>query len=293
MPSKPTLPTILVGAISKPGDVDYYKINVKAGEQLVFENGAAMLGSTLQPVVRIYDADQALLKEYGLTAAAPNARSRIASTRPARTTSRCPITNRAAVRVISIASWSGKFPLALAAFPLGVQKGKTAEVALTGYNLGDGKLAVKGEPRRKTTRSVMLRPKVAAGKAFNELKLAVSDEPEVASTGKNTSLAAAQAITAPVTIDGKLLAEENDFRFKARKGEKLVFEVQCQPVRLAARFAARGPGRQGQARGARHGAMRARNLHHAWPITIRFRPECASFRRRDSRSGDTRWSAAK
>src|SRR5580700_12147354 len=59
-------PAILVGAISKPGDVDYYKVTVKAGEQLVFENGAAMLGSALQPVVSIYDADQALVKEYGL-----------------------------------------------------------------------------------------------------------------------------------------------------------------------------------------------------------------------------------
>src|SRR5450432_3610661 len=39
------LPTILVGTISKPGDVDYYKIEVKAGEELVFENAAVALGS--------------------------------------------------------------------------------------------------------------------------------------------------------------------------------------------------------------------------------------------------------
>src|SRR5450631_2919080 len=59
-------PAILVGAISKPGDVDYYKITARAGEQLVFENGAAMLGSQLQPVVSIYDAEQSLVKQYGL-----------------------------------------------------------------------------------------------------------------------------------------------------------------------------------------------------------------------------------
>src|SRR5690242_5834979 len=58
-------PTILVGAISKPGDVDYYKVNVKAGEQLVFENAATMLGSALQPVIGIYDAGQNLIKQYG------------------------------------------------------------------------------------------------------------------------------------------------------------------------------------------------------------------------------------
>ena len=77
-------PAILVGAISKPGDVDYYKVTVKAGEQLVFENGAAMLGSALQPVVSIYDADQALVKEYGPTpfAVSLNAQAEISSLTP-------------------------------------------------------------------------------------------------------------------------------------------------------------------------------------------------------------------
>jgi len=59
------LPTILVGAISKPGDVDYYKITVKNGEQLVFQNSAPELGSSLEPVVGIYDANQNLLKAFG------------------------------------------------------------------------------------------------------------------------------------------------------------------------------------------------------------------------------------
>ena len=50
-------------------------------------------------------------------------------------------------------------------------------------------------------------------------------EPEVGSAGKNLSVAAAQPIDAPVTVNGRLLAGENDFRFKAHKGEKLVLEV--------------------------------------------------------------------
>src|SRR6266480_3328417 len=59
------LPTILVGTISKPGDVDYYKLNVKDGEQLVFEDAARELGSSLQPVIGIYDSNQNLVKEFG------------------------------------------------------------------------------------------------------------------------------------------------------------------------------------------------------------------------------------
>src|SRR5439155_10027781 len=59
------LPAILVGTIGKPGDVDYYKIEVKAGDELVFENAAAMLNSALKPVVGIYAADQSPLREFG------------------------------------------------------------------------------------------------------------------------------------------------------------------------------------------------------------------------------------
>jgi hypothetical protein len=218
-------PAILVGAISKPGDVDYYKVTVRAGDQLVFENGAAMLGSALQPVVSIYDADQALVKEYGLEG------GRSAQYFAHRF-------DKAGAYYIKIADYEeggsarhfyrikvGKFPLALAAYPLGVRKGQTEQIALSGYNLGTGKIAVAGEASPEDESAVILRPKVAAGKTFNKVRLAVDSEPEIESTGKNISIAAAQAIVAPVTVNGKLLAGENDFRFKARKGEKLVLEV--------------------------------------------------------------------
>src|SRR5580693_8487608 len=218
-------PAILVGAISKPGDVDYYKITVQAGEQLVFENGAAMLGSALQPVVTIYDADQTLVKEYGLGG------GRSAQYFAHRF-------DKAGAYYIKIADYEeggsarhfyrikvGKFPVALAAYPLGVRKGQTEQIALTGYNLGAGKVAVAGATSPEYESALMMRPKVAAGKTFNMLKLAVDSEPEIESTGKNVSAAAAQPIEAPVVVNGKLLAAENDFRFKARKGEKLVLEV--------------------------------------------------------------------
>ncbi len=192
-------PAILVGAISKPGDVDYYKVTVKAGEQLVFENGAAMLGSALQPVVSIYDAGQTLVHEYGLEGgkSAQYFAHRF---------------DKAGAYYIRIADYEeggsarhfyrikvGRFPLALSAYPLGVQKGRTAEIALTGYNLGAGKIAVTGEPSPEDESMVILRPKVGAGKTFNRLKLAVSDEPEI-------DASAAQFIQAPVTVNGKLLA---------------------------------------------------------------------------------------
>lgn len=218
-------PAILVGTISKPGDVDYYKVTARAGEQLVFENGAALLGSALQPVVSIYDADQALVKEYGREGG--RSAQYFAHT-----------FGKAGVYYIKVADFEeggssrhfyrikvGKFPLALAAYPLGVRKGQTAQVALTGYDLGAGKVTVAGEASPGYESEIVLRPKVAAGKTFDKLKLAVDSEPETESSGKNTSVPEAQPIETPVTLNGRLLAAENDFRFEARKGEKLVFEV--------------------------------------------------------------------
>lgn len=218
-------PAILVGAISKPGDVDYYKVHVTAGEQLVFENGAALLGSALQPVIGIYDADQNLVREYGQEG------GRSAQYFAHRF-------EKAGDYYIKVADYEeagngghfyrikvGKFALALSAYPLGVQKGATAQIALTGYNLGAGKVAVPGEPSPEDEWSVELRPKIGSAKAFNKVKLALGVEPEIESSGKNVSVAAAQPITLPVTINGKLLSLESDFRFKAAKGEQLVLEV--------------------------------------------------------------------
>jgi hypothetical protein len=211
-------PAILVGAISKPGDVDYYKVTVKTGDQLVFENGAVMLGSALQPVIGIYDANQALVQQYGLEGgkSAQYFAHRF---------------EKAGPYYIKIADYEeggggghfyrikvGKFPLALSAYPLGVRKGQTQQIALTGFNLGAGKISVPGEASPEEESAILLRPKVAAGKTFNRLKLAVGDEPEVEGTP-------GLLIQAPVTVNGRLSSASTDFHFKARKGEKLVLEV--------------------------------------------------------------------
>ena len=208
-----------MGTILKPGDVDYYKIEVKAGQELDFENGATLLGSALKPVVGIYAEDQSLLREFH--------ESRPFSYR----------FEKAGTHYIRVGDYDesgstahfyrikvGKLPVALSAYPLGLERGKTAEISVRGYNL-IGKVEVKGAPSPEDERAVMVRPDGPAGHSFNRVKLALGDDPETESSGSNTSLGAAQAVNARVTINGKLTAPENYFRFHATKGEKLVLEV--------------------------------------------------------------------
>jgi len=219
------LPTILVGTISKPGDVDYYKIKVRDGEQIIFQNSGRELGSSLQPVVGIYDDGQNLVKEFGDDGG--------------RDTSTFAYTfAKGGTYYVRVSDYEasgnaghfyriklGRFPLAVAAYPLGLQKGKTAAVQLTGYNLGANKVEVKGEASPEDMRAVIFRPQAPKGPAFNRVKLALGTEPEVPASGANTTLAQAQTITIPATLNGKLEGAENYYRFHARKGEKLVFEV--------------------------------------------------------------------
>ncbi|MDQ2898977.1 MAG: PPC domain-containing protein, partial [Acidobacteriota bacterium] len=214
------LPAILVGTISKPGDVDYYKIAVSAGEQLVFENTGKTLGSALQPLVSIYDSNQKLVKEFGE-----------AGGRDANVFAQT--FDKAGTYYVRLSDFEesggaknfyrikvGKLPIAISAFPLGVERGKTAAIALHGYNLGAAKIDVKGEPSPEDPDAMLIRPNGKSGLAFDRVRLAVGDEPEVMATGKNP-----QPVQLPVTINGKLLAPYNDFKFHARKGQKLIVDV--------------------------------------------------------------------
>jgi hypothetical protein len=228
------LPTILVGTIAKPGDVDYYKIKVKDGEQLTFQNPARELGSTLWPVVGIYDEKQNLVKEFGDEGGRE-------------TTAFAYRFAKGGTYYLRVSDYQeggdgehfyrikvGQFPLVESAFPLGVQQGKSTAVHLRGYNLGPDTITVKGELSPEDRRAVIFRPQASKSPAFNRVKLALGNEPELAASGTNITIAAAQALSIPATVNGKLESQENYYRFHLRKGDKLVFEVNAS--RLGSRL---------------------------------------------------------
>jgi hypothetical protein len=224
------LPSIFAGTIAKPGDVDHFKIQAKAGEEIVFENGAALIGSTLQPVVTILAEDGATVAEYGRD----DPKNAMAFSHKFA---------RAGTYYVRIGDYLlsgrgsnfyrykvGKFPVISRVYPLGLKKGAAREVTVAGPGVAATKIAVKGEPTVKDEGMLIFRPKTGAGKAFNEIKLALGDEPEVEAAGANTSVGAAQAVTLPTTINGILATPraEHYFRFAAKKGEPVVLEVNAQ-----------------------------------------------------------------
>jgi hypothetical protein len=211
------LPAILAGTISRPGDIDYYKIQVKAGEELSFLNGAMLIGSQLQPVVTILDSDLNVVSTYGENGGSEQVMFARHFDKAGTYYIRVEDYQRSGRAANFYRIIVGEFPLVLGAYPLGVQLGSTAELATRGYHTL-AKLKVDGKALPESEDTLTLRPE----NAFNTLRIALGAEPEVQSQGG--------AIPVPVTVNGRVdkPSAQNRYRFHASKGEQLVFEVNAR-----------------------------------------------------------------
>lgn len=220
------LPTVLAGTISRAGDVDHFKINVKAGEELVFENQAMRIGSTLQPIVRILAEDQSIIREFGYDGGVTVSRFSHKFAKGGTYYVRISDYESSGRGSNFYRILVGKLPVAISAYPLGLRRGAEKQIQVTGFNLGGTSLAAKGTPAPTDPDAVIFRPQAPSGEAFTELKLALGDDPEVDAAGG----AQAQPVTLPVTVNGKLGApgKEHLFRFSAKKGQAVSIEVSAR-----------------------------------------------------------------
>ena len=111
----------------------------------------------------------------------------------------------------------GEFPLILGTYPLGMRSGSMTEFAARGYHTL-AKFKVEGKPSPDSEDTLTLRPE----NAFNTVRVALGVEPEMQSQGG--------AIAVPITVNGRIdkPGVENRYRFRASKGEQLVFEVNAR-----------------------------------------------------------------
>ena len=187
-PRKSSLPAILAGVISEPGDEDYFAITVEAGQELVFEEGGMKIGSKIKPIIDLLAADHTPVRLGGKN------RSRAGRAFAHRF-------DKAGTYFVRVSDYEksgskdhfyrvkvGDYPLVESAYPLGVRRGETTTAALKGFNLGDGKVTVRGEPSWMDDRRAVVRPETEKGRAFNAVKLALGDHPEVEASGENTEV---------------------------------------------------------------------------------------------------------
>jgi hypothetical protein len=229
-------PCTVVGALDTPGDVDSYRIEARAGEELVFEVVAQPIRSRLQPVLALMDASGKTLAEsktqFGradtlLGYHFDKAGSYVVQLRDFEGAGGGDVHYRLNV---------GEFPVVTDVFPLGVQKGAAAEVRIKGFNLGGATTArVTGPAEGGWGRFSSVQVSTPNGPVLLTRLLAVGEDPEVARQSGNTSLAKAQSVPSPATINGTLWENKTDnsalshyYRFSAKKGQPLVVDVQAR-----------------------------------------------------------------
>lgn len=223
------LPATLLGTIDRPGDLDHFRFQAAAGQQVVLETLARGLGSGLNTILTVMDAE-------GKTIAEANTGD--GTIDPALTLA-IPLDGLYTVR-ISDADYSGSGihfyrisagadPYVASAFPLGVERGKTATIEVAGINLrglSSVKMPVGADAEPGSIRGVPAGLS-DGGWPINSRTVVVEDGPQITESEGNDAPDKAQTIAAPGGVSARIGrdGDTDHFRFNAKKGQTWIVEV--------------------------------------------------------------------
>ncbi|MDP8246082.1 MAG: c-type cytochrome domain-containing protein [Candidatus Hinthialibacter antarcticus] len=212
-------PCIAAGAIGEVGDVDPFRIKAKVGDEYLFDVMAGAIGSGLAASLEIVDEEENVLASGS-----------------GRIGYRFERDGDYGVRVQDANLRKGGFyrlhvnekPLVESVFPLGAQKGATAQFSFAGYNLGEKTVEVKVPETDEDIRNWNPFP-------FSKPNLALSEFPEVIEVGENRSREKAISIDTPCIVNGRIYdpsreQDEDWYRFEAKQGERLAIAVEAQQL---------------------------------------------------------------
>ena len=228
------LPATLIGTIASNGVKHAYEFDGKAGDEVVFVVQASKLGSKLASVLALSDSAGQSLALAGQNTNSPDAELTYQLSRDGKYT--IAITDRAlgGGEEYFYRLDGGKLPYVTGVFPLGVRAGQPARVSITGVNLGGiTDTSIVPAPTAEGWTTMPLETASAGMRPINEVRLAVGGEPEIVEQEPNDTIAQAQSVSLPVTINGHIDGgiqrgghpDEEYFRFPARKGAKLSIDV--------------------------------------------------------------------
>ena len=227
------LPATLLGSIDAPGEKDTFQFEAKAGEDIVFHVQASELGSKLASALALSDTDGHVLASAGQDSSLPDAELLYHVTQGGRYSISISDRGNGGGQQYFYRIDAGALPYVKTVFPLGVRAGQATQISVSGANL-DGLSKITVQPPATAEGWKTMRLDAIGGKRpLNEVKLAVSDAPETEEFEPNDSIAQAQTVSLPVTINGHISGEvdrskkpdEDYFRFTAKKGQRLSIDV--------------------------------------------------------------------
>ena len=233
-----SLPASIGGAIGKAGDSDYFKFKAEKNQTLVFQVLAAAFGSRLDSVLTLLD-------DKGKSLASNDSGNGGADSLLGYTFF------EAGEYVIRITEFEKQKPVGMgmgyrlnisdapyiaSVFPMGLQQGTTAEVKAAGFNLGNEQtFKLTAKPQAAWDDFLWFKPTLAKGETIAALRISIGRDPEVRETAEaHNTLATAQTLAIPSTINGNIqnvqakMGEEDFYKFAAKKGQTIVFEVAAQ-----------------------------------------------------------------
>jgi WD40 repeat protein len=217
-----SLPATVAGMLNKTGDVDFYRFRARAGQQLGIQIVTAALGSKVEPYLRLIDergnelanSDDALL---GYTFARDGEYALGVCDRQLR-----------GGGSMFYRLHLGEIPIITAVFPLGVQRGREADIGLQGVFLGSRKrLRIKQTSDAVPGSRLPIRLDTPRGVALGDRNVVVGEFPDVFVNEPRSQPA---LISVPGAANGIIrTGDQTDvWKFYARKGEKLILETDAR-----------------------------------------------------------------
>jgi hypothetical protein len=207
-------PTTVLGSLGKPGDVDWFRFEAKAGEQL----GVQVIATTAQlsSVLKLAGPDGSVVAESttGLLGVILDK----------------PGTWALGVRDLEYRGGAefgyrlevGPVPVVTAVFPMGLQKGTSRDVTISGVNLSKFTSAKITVPMTAAVGSRVPIPVPPMSETpVGMPTLLVGEYPEITSEDKE------RAIATPGTANGVISSagQKQTWKFAAKKGERVILEV--------------------------------------------------------------------
>ncbi len=219
------VPSVIVGKADVEA-ADFFKFPVVAGKPITLEILARRLGSPLDPVLVLSDANGRELGVYADDTPGLQSDARIVYTPK--------VTGELIVEVrdstyrggadFAYRLKIGAFPGATTAYPLFIQRGTKAEINFTGPDAIGTKPVMLAAPADPTLDVLYATPRRADGLAGTPVPVRLSDYPQLVEVEPNNDAAKATKLPVPGGVTARF-AEKNDqdfFSFPAKKGIKYV-----------------------------------------------------------------------
>jgi hypothetical protein len=207
----------LTGGLTRAGEVHFFRLNLKASEEVGVQAITAALGSKLDPVLRLTDRDGRVVAESSnglLGCSVPAAGVYFLSIRDRDYRADQPMTYRLRV---------GQIPIVTSIFPLGVKAGTETTVHVEGVFLGDKRtVQVKAAADAVPGTRLPVTLTTPDGTALGSPSVVVGEFAEIA--------APQTPLPVPGTANGSLdkPGSADTWQFAAKKGQPLVVEVNAR-----------------------------------------------------------------